>query len=125
MTRKYFVLVIAVDPDVEELVVLRVNGVTVKCFANYCPEVIEIGKTYQAEFEMVLPEELGISKIESEEARIEMLGDGFSCEIYGRLNGDTFQSFVDFQDQDIHFDYPHLNGLYVKISADRIDVTFE
>ncbi|MDR9865965.1 hypothetical protein [Pseudomonas baetica] len=124
MTRKYFVDVISIDPDVEELVVLRTNGVTVRCFASYCPLVIEVGKTYEVELEMVLPDELVISKIENEEARVEMLGNGFSCEIYGRLKGDVFQSFVEFSDQDIHFEYPHFNEQFVKITAERIDVSF-
>jgi hypothetical protein len=53
-----------------------------------------------------------------------MLDDGFSCEIQGRLEGDTLKSFVEFADQDIHFDFPHLNGQFVKIRAQRIDVSF-
>ncbi|HWH85231.1 MAG TPA: hypothetical protein VNV36_00480 [Pseudomonas sp.] len=56
--------------------------------------------------------------------RLQTLDDGFSCEVHGRLEGDTFKSFVEFADQDIHFDFPQLNEQFVKITAERIDVSF-
>ncbi|WP_277761334.1 hypothetical protein [Pseudomonas sp. A34-9] len=124
MTKKYLVQIIEIDPIIEELIVLNIQGVNIKCFAGYCPPVIEVGKNYEVEFEMVLPEELDIVKIENEEARIEMLDKGFSCDIYGYMEDDIFRSIIEFSDQDIHFDYPHLNGQFVKITAQRIDVLF-
>ena len=124
MTKKYLAHVIEIDPYVEDLIVLRVNDVTFRGFASYYPFVVDVGKTYEVELEMVLPEELAISKIENEEERIEMLGNGFSCEIYGRLEGDIFKSFVEFSYQGLHYDYPHLNEQFVKITAERIDVSF-
>ncbi|MBP5959343.1 hypothetical protein ICA16_27060 [Pseudomonas anatoliensis] len=124
MTKKYLAHIIEIDPYVEDLIVLRVNDVTFRGFASYCPFVVDVGKTYEVELEMVLPEELAISKIENEEERIEMLGNGFSCEIHGRLEGDIFKSFVEFSDQGLHYDYPHLNEQFVKITAERIDVSF-
>lgn len=36
----------------------------------------------------------------------------------------VFRSFVDFSDQEIHYDYPRLNGRFVKVKVDRIDVSF-
>lgn len=124
MTKKYWVQINEIDPIIEEMVVLTVQGVTLRCFASYCPSVIEVGKTYQGEFEMVLPEDVCISTCETHQTRIEMLGDGFPCEIYGRLQGDSFESVIDFSDQGIHFDFPHFNGKFVKITAQRIDVSF-
>ncbi|MEI4520078.1 MULTISPECIES: hypothetical protein [unclassified Pseudomonas] len=124
MTNKYSARIVEIDPIIEEMLLLSVNGVTVRCFAGHCPSVIEVGENYSAEFEMVLPDEIDISICESIETRVEMLDDGFSCEIHGRLEGDTFKSFVEFADQDIHFDFPHLNGQFVKITAHRIDVSF-
>lgn len=124
MTKKYAAYIIAMDPDVEELILLEVNGMVVRCFASYCPLAIEVGQTYEVEFEMMLPEELRVSKTENKEVRVDMLGSGFSCEIYGFLAGDIFQSFVELSDHGIHFDYPHLNEQYVKITAERIDALF-
>lgn len=124
MISKYPVQIIEIDPIIEELVVLEVNGTTLRCFVSHCPFVVEAGKTYEVEFDMVLPNELRISKIQNENRHVEMLEDGFSCEIYGYLNGDIFKSFVELPDQGIHFEYPHLNGHFVKIVAERIDVSF-
>ncbi|MBK5530636.1 hypothetical protein JFT91_23375 [Pseudomonas sp. TH08] len=124
MTKKYSAHIIAIDPIIEESVLLSVQGLTVRCFVGFCPSIIEVGKTYGTEFEMVLPDELYISKMDNEERRVEMSGDGFSCNVCGYLAGETLQSFVDFSDQGIHFDYPHLNEQFVKITAERIDVSF-
>jgi hypothetical protein len=124
MTKRYLVQIIEIDPIIEELIVLSVQGVIIRCFAGYCPSVIEEGKNYEVEFEMILPDELNIIKVEQEEARIEMLDDGFSCDIYGYMDGDFFRSLIEFSDQGIHFEYPHLNEQFVKITAERIDVSF-
>ncbi|EJM02294.1 MULTISPECIES: hypothetical protein [unclassified Pseudomonas] len=124
MTKRYLVQIIEIDPIIEELIVLSVQSVSIRCFAGYCPSVIEEGRNYEAEFEMVLPDELIIIKAEHEEPRIEMLDDGFSCDIYGYIDGDSFRSVIEFADQGIHFEYPHLNGQFVKITAERIDVSF-
>jgi len=124
MNKKHFVQIIEIDPVIEELIVLSIQGVNIRCFAGYCPAFIEVGKNYEVELEMVLSKELHIAKIANEEARIEMLGNGFSCDIYGYIEDDIFRSIIEFSDQDVHFDYPHLNRQFVKITAQRIDVSF-
>lgn len=73
---------------------------------------------------MVLTNELNITKAEHGESRIEMLDDGFSCDVYGNLEGDLVLSFIYFSDQGVHYEYPYLNGQFVKITAERIDVSF-
>lgn len=45
---------------------------------------------------MVLPNELNITKAEHGESRIDMLDDGFSCDVYGYLEGDLVLSFIGF-----------------------------
>ncbi|MHB2059587.1 hypothetical protein [Pseudomonas monsensis] len=72
--------------------------------------------------ELLLPDEECVAATECENQQIEMHDGGFSSDVCGYLDGDLFQSFVDFTDQDIHYEYPHLNGHFSKISADRIDV---
>ena len=124
MTKKHDVVVVGIDKVVEEAVVLLVDGVIVKCFASYCPFKIEEGKTYEVEFEMVLPESMNVVASQDECAKVEMVGDGFSCVLAGYLDGGVFRSFVEFPDQDIHYDYPQLNEKFVEITVDRIDVAF-
>ncbi|PMW95884.1 hypothetical protein C1X59_26000 [Pseudomonas sp. FW215-R2] len=124
MTKTHKAMVVEIDQFVEDAILLVVEGVEVRCFANYSPSKIEVGKTYEAEFEMVLSGEDFVSATQCEKMQIKMLGSGFPCEVYGYLDGEVFRSFVDFMDQDIHYEYPHLNGQFVKINADRIDVSF-
>jgi hypothetical protein len=76
------------------------------------------------EIDRVLPDEEYVSETDDEQTKAEMLGSGFSCEIYGYLDGEVFRSFVDFMDHDIHYEYPNLNERYIKITAQRIDVSF-
>jgi hypothetical protein len=124
MIEKYEALAVEIDEVVEEAVVLLVNGVTVKCFASYCPFKIEVGKQYEVEFDLVLPNRDFVVVAQETSTPVEMIGGGFSCVLYGYLDGSVFRSFVDFPDQDIHYEYPHLNEQYVKITADRIDASF-
>lgn len=48
----------------------------------------------------------------------------FSCVIAGFLDGAIFRSFVDFSDEEIHYDYSQLNDKFIEIRVDRIDVVF-
>jgi hypothetical protein len=125
MTKRYQAVVLAVGPVVEDELLLLVNGLEVKCFASYCPSKIEAGEVYEVEFDLVLSDNDVVAAAEEPiTTLLEMKGDGFSCALYGCLDGGVFRSFVDFSDQDIHYDYPHLNGRFVKIQVDRIDVSF-
>jgi len=125
MTKRYEAVVLAVGPVVEEEVLLLVKGLEVKCFASYCPSKIEVRETYEVEFDLVLADTDVVAAVEEPiTTLIEMKDDGFSCALYGYLDGGVFRSFVDFSDQDIHYDYPHLNGRFVKVKVGRIDVSF-
>jgi hypothetical protein len=122
MTKRYETVVLAIGP-VEGGVLLLVKSLEIECFASYCPSTIEVGETYEVEFELVLPDNDVVAAAEEPlTTLIEMTNNGFSCALYGYLDGDVFRSFVDFSDQDIHYDLPHLNGRFVKIQVDRIDV---
>ena len=124
MTR-YEAVVLAIGPVVEEEVLLLVKGLKVKYFASYCPSRIEMGETCEVEFDLVLADtDVVAAAEESITTLIEMKDDGFLCALYGYLDGSVFRSFVDFSDQDIHYDYPHPNGRFVKVKVDRIDVSF-
>jgi hypothetical protein len=125
VTSTYKALVVGIDQFIEDAIDLVVEGFSVRCFVSYSPSKIEVGVTYEVEFEMLLPGEECVIATECENQKIEMLNGGFSCDIYGYLDGDVFRSFIDFSDQDIHYEYPHLNGRFVKVTADRIDVIIE
>jgi len=110
---------------VEDEVLLRVKGLEVKCFASYCPSKIEVGEAYEVEFDLVLSDNDVVAAAEEPiTTLLKMKNGGFSCALYGYLDGGVFRSFVDFSDQEIHYDYPRLNGRFVKIQVDRIEVSF-
>ncbi|ALH99959.1 hypothetical protein C1Y08_18895 [Pseudomonas sp. FW306-02-F02-AA] len=117
-------LVISIGGIVEEEVVLLVNGTVVKCFASYCPRNIVLGGSYEVELDMVIPDSDFIALAQETDVMVERVDDGFSCVLYGYLDGGIFRSFVDFSDQDIHYEYPSFNEQFVRIKVDRIDVAF-
>jgi hypothetical protein len=85
-----------------------------------------MGETYEVEFDLVLSDNDAFVAAAEEPITtlIEMKDGGFSCALYGYLDGDVFRSFIDFSDREIHYDHPHMNGRFVKIQVDRIDVSF-
>ncbi|TVT81547.1 hypothetical protein [Pseudomonas sp. H3(2019)] len=124
MTKVENALVVSIGEIVEEEVVLLVNGVLIKCFMSYCPEKIMVGARYEVELEMILPDSSFVVTAQETDVMVEMLGDGFSGFLYGYLDGSVFRSFVEFFDQEIHHEHPSLNGQFVKVKVDRIDVAF-
>lgn len=125
MIKKYAATIIEIDDIVEEFVVLLINNVKVRCFISYCPRRIRIGEHHSVELEIVLPDE-NYAEISKEKRKdLETIDHGFSCFLYGYLNGSIFESFVSFYEQEIHYEYPHFNERYVKLVAERINVFFE
>lgn len=124
MTKKYDVVVVGIDKVVQEAVVLLVDGLIVKCFINYCPFKIEAGKTYEVEFELVFPDSISMEVSPDEHVGVEMEDDSFSCVLTGYLDGAILRSFIDFDGQDIHYDYPFFNQKFIKVNVVRIDVAF-
>jgi len=124
MANKYYATVLAKGKIVEEELLLLVNGVEVMCFAGYCPERIFEGQSYTVELDIDLPDADYAVATEIKTTLYEIVGDGFSCMLYGYMDGSIFQSFIEFNDQEIYFDYPELNDKFVKIEVDRINVAF-
>ncbi|KJZ33979.1 hypothetical protein [Pseudomonas fluorescens] len=124
MTKKYSALVMEIDEVVEEAVVLLVNGVIVQCFINFCPFKIGIGKTYEVDFELVLPDNISMEVSQDEYVGVEMGDDSFSCVLAGYLDGVVLRSFIGFDVQDIHYGYPFFNQKFIKLNVVRIDVAF-
>ncbi|TPG75467.1 hypothetical protein [Pseudomonas arsenicoxydans] len=124
MTKKYSALVMEIDAVVEEAVVLLVNGVIAKCFINFCSFKIEVGKTYEVEFELVLPDSISMVVSQDGYVGVEMEDDSFSCVLTGYLDGVVLRSFIDFDAHNIHYDYPFFNQKFIKINVIRIDLAF-
>lgn len=124
MNKKHDAVVLEIDGVVEEAVLLLVNGVVVRCFASYCPFKIEVGMRYEVEFELVLPDNAAVLESQDKCPKVTMIDNGFSCVLVGFLDGAVIRSFVDFSDEEIHYEHPQLNDKFIEVRVDRIDVAF-
>ncbi|MEJ6817493.1 hypothetical protein PseuLF5_10795 [Pseudomonas sp. LF-5] len=106
MSKAYNALFVEIDQFLEDAISLIVEGIRVRYFSSFSPSKIEVGKSCEVEFELLLPDEECVAATECENQQIEMQDGGFSSDVCGYLDGDLFQSFVDFTDQDIHYEYP-------------------
>lgn len=122
----YRAQVVGLDDDIEELVTLQINGVILNCFASVCPYPIEKGRTYPVRLQLVVlgndevveladPKDLGFVEI----------GVGFGYQIHGRLDGmRLIAGGLVFEDEALQVDFGHLDGKFVMVKVDRIDVEF-
>lgn len=119
------VLITAINEHVEDEITLLIDDTEVVCFASYCPHVLKVGKEYEVELILNFPEAYEAISVEPRSLLIEKKNSGFSYYLYGKLKNDAFQTFTTFFDEKIHFDHPELNGKFIKLGVERIDVSFE
>jgi len=113
-----------INEDDENDATLLINGLSIECFVNSCPYAIEIGKTYLIELTLYLSDTYMLSRAKNTDPIVEKSSKGYSYFLCGTLKNSVFESFTNFDDQDIHYDHPDLNDQYVKLEVDRIDVNF-
>jgi hypothetical protein len=112
--------------DVEEEVVLRINGVELTCFAAVCPYKIEEGASYHVELTAQAFNEYLVSKLDEEASpSIVQIGDSFSHVITGRLSGNRLDvSGIVFEDGVLLSNFGYLEGKMIAWKVDRIDAEF-
>jgi len=108
----------------EDHATLLINGLYIECLVNSCPYEIEIEKTYLVELTLFLSDTYLISRAKNTDPIVEKSSKGYTYFLCGTLKNSVFESFTNFDDQDIHYDHPDLNDQYVKLEVDRIDVNF-
>lgn len=124
MMNKYNALVKKIDDDVEEEVTLSLNGFEVTCFAGVCPYQIEEGKEYPVSFELMIFDDYHVNESKEEMPSLERVGSSFSYWIIGKLEGGIVNSSIPFEDEILLSDYGYLDGKYIRLKIDRIDVEF-
>jgi hypothetical protein len=118
------VRILAIDDDMEDCMSLLIGGNIVECFVNYCASMVVVDETHLAELTIDYSDPVEIEASPESNTLLEKNGNGFGYYLYGVLKGGTFRTFIEFPDEDIHFDYPELEGRFVKIKVDRINVSF-
>ncbi len=122
----YLAQIKRLSDDVEEEVVLRINGVELTCFATVCPYKIEEGASYQVELTAQVFNEYLVSELDEEASpSIVQIGDSFSHVITGRLSGNRLDvGDIVFEDDVLLSDFGYLEGKMIAWKVDRIDAEF-
>lgn len=117
-------LIKSLDSDVEEQVNLLVDGIELTCFAGVCPYQIQVGKEYPVVFEMCVFDDYSVSSSDKQEILVAQIDSGFEYLIRGKLDGNTIDCGIPFEDDVLMSDFGYLNGQFVDFKVDRIDVEF-
>jgi hypothetical protein len=124
MTNTYQAEVVALDEDVEEHVVLSIQGIQLVCFAGVCPYRLQEGASYPVELRLTVLDDYEVTEAEQPSPGFTRMGDGFGYHVRGKLHDDTIDAGIVFQDDVLLSDYGFLEGKYVSMKVDRIDVEF-
>lgn len=117
-------LVLALNEHVKEDVTLLIDGTVINCFISYCLNEIEVGKSYDVELVLNIPDDYEIQKVEPHKTLVEKIGRGYSYFLYGELRNEIFYTFTSLNDEGVHYDHPDCNDHFIKLEIERIDVAF-
>lgn len=123
MTNK--VIVLALSDFIEEVVV-QVDEFSITCFANVCPYKLEVNKVYSADFDFTILDDWILEENEFIDEGDIIQADPYSqYYLHGRLNGDILEvGNIKFQDDVFLIDYAYLNGKFISLLVDRINIEF-
>ncbi|MFV8457240.1 hypothetical protein ACNO5M_19415 [Vibrio owensii] len=118
----YNAKVLGLNPDIEEEVTLEVNGIELTCFAGMCPYELNIGQEYPVTFEML---DFELTEQESaEETSTTRVDSTYAYKLLGRLNGGTIDAGLKICDDFLESDYAYLDGQFICLCVERLDVEF-
>jgi hypothetical protein len=121
---KYYALVKKIGDIIEEEVTLGINGFEVTCFVGVCPYEIHEGEKYPVSFELMIIDDYCVEESIDQVAKLERIGNGFSYWVSGKLKDGIVDSLIPFEDEVLLSEFSYLDGKYIRIKADRIDVEF-
>ena len=124
MTEQINALIKKIDEDIEEEVVLIINGIEMTCFIGVCPYNISEGKEYPVSLSFTTLDDLEFEEVEEQECYLMRLGSGFSYSAVGEFSNESVLiKGITFECEDLE-DMSYLQGKYIKLNADRITVDF-
>ena len=124
MNNIYSVKVLEVDENVEDVMLIEVAGIQITSFANVCPYAIEVGKEYDVMISFEFFNEYIVEEIEEQKAQITQTSSNLSCWFMGKHCGNYLESVVNIEEEILISDFAYLEGRYVRIKVDRINVEF-
>ena len=124
MDNVYQAEVVALGEDIEEEVVLSIQGIRLTCFAGVCPYKIKKGKTYPVSLGLMVFGDYDIEAVEETTPGLTRRGRGFAYELRGWLRGDALDAGIVFRDDVFLSQCGYLDGRFVSMKVDRIDAEF-
>jgi hypothetical protein len=123
----YQAKVVGLDPQIEEAVLVEINGSRVLAFANIMPFEVYIGNEYKVHLELKILDEISINKVNYEEKNIKQIDNSFTHSICGILDIDKaiIDAGIELEiDKEFLFDYGYLHEQYVQLLVDRVAIEF-
>jgi hypothetical protein len=120
----YQAKVVRLGDVVEEEVELLIQGRRLVCFSSVYSSAPREGQIYSVSLELMVIEDFKIEEIEETTPSILRIGNGFAYELRGRLLGDTLDVGIVFREDAFLSCFGHLEGRFVSVRVDRIDVEF-
>lgn len=121
---KYFASVKTIGDDIEEEVTLDLDDLEVTCFASVCPYEIHEGERYPVSLELIIFDDYEVKESETEIIGLERIEEGFSYWIKGRLEKGVIDCGIRFENEILLSDFGYLDGQFIQLKVDRIDVEF-
>lgn len=120
----YKALVTQLNENVEEEVSLIINGIELTCFAGICPYEIHVGKEYNVLLDLMIFNDYCVNKADFMSKKISRIERGFSYLLTGKLDGSVIDCGIQFNDEILLSDFGYLDGQFIQLKVDRIDVEF-
>jgi hypothetical protein len=121
----YKATVIGLDDQIDELVLLDIEGRHLICFAAICPYKIELNRCYEVEFYINIFDTLCFEQVNDNTSESIQNTEGFRYLITGKLHdGAIVSGGVKYKEDSDFSDIKHLEGRALRINVDRLDVNF-
>ncbi len=122
---KHNVILQSIDSNVEEEVTLIVNGIKIIAFKGSYFDEVHKGRNYSVEFELQIFDDYIVEELADESKGLERIDSGFSYWLKGKLHNGEIDCGVQFEPDEILLsDYGYLEGKFIRLKVDRIDVEF-
>lgn len=118
---KQKVELISLEKHVEENVCISINNNHINCFAGNCPFPIVVGNKYDVIFSC---SDFDVEKVDDSTVSIKRVNDAYSYRITGLLKKGTLHSVFKIYDDFLLSNYAYLDGCYVSMTIERLDVEF-
>lgn len=111
---------ISIDENIiEESICLLINGIEINCFLSICDFPIVLGEEYEVLFSF---SDFDVEEAEHGTNEVEKINDAYSYKITGLLEGGVLNSTFKIYDDFLESDYTYLDGSYVSLLVERLDV---